>query len=128
MSIKLLVADDSQCMLSAMRHVLEEEPQIEIVGEARTFPVVLEMIANFKPDVLLLDLRLAQNDGFTADFVKPQLDAVKNVVAVSFANDPEAQDLAKRYGARVLLDKMNLYAEMVPTILHSCEVHQPIIE
>jgi hypothetical protein len=40
-------------------------------------------------------------------------------MAVSFSNDDEARNLAKRYGATALLDKMNLYHELVPAIMQS---------
>lgn len=36
---------------------------------------------------------------------------------MSVANDDEAKALADSYGARVLLDKMKLYPELIPTIL-----------
>jgi hypothetical protein len=37
-------------------------------------------------------------------------------LAVSFADDDEARKLAKSYGAVTLLDKMKLFAEMIPLI------------
>ncbi len=43
--------------------------------------------------------------------------AVDHILAVSFSNDAEATDLAKSYGAKLLLDKMKLYNELVPAIL-----------
>jgi len=42
------------------------------------------MIADFKPHVLLLDLRLAEKRDFTPDFVKSQLVSVGGTLAVSF--------------------------------------------
>jgi chemotaxis response regulator CheB len=121
MSIRLLLADDSECMRSAIRRVLEQEPQIEIVGEASGFAAAIQMAAELKPEVLLLDLHLAQCGDFTVQFVKSRLRAVPCVVAVSFATDTEAQELAESYGAASLLDKMNLYAEMIPAIMHGVE-------
>jgi PleD family two-component response regulator len=120
LKIKVLLADDSDMMRSAIRRTLEEEPRIQVVGEAPSFAKTMQMIADYKPDVLLLDLRLAEKRDFAPEFVKAQLATVRNVVAVSFSNDHEAQDLAKSYGAVALLDKMTLYTEMIPAILH-CE-------
>jgi DNA-binding NarL/FixJ family response regulator len=37
MPIKVLVADDSHVMRSAIRRILEEERRIQVVGEAETF-------------------------------------------------------------------------------------------
>ena len=49
MSIKVLLADDSDVMRTAMRKNLEEEPRIEVVGEASTFAATIEMIGDSKP-------------------------------------------------------------------------------
>jgi chemotaxis response regulator CheB len=117
MSIKVLVADDSELMRSAIRRVLQEEPLIEIVGEATSFAQTMQMIGDFKPSVLLIDLHMPERRDFTPAFVKSQLASVGCTLAVSFSNDEEAHALAESYGAVSLLDKMKLYDEMIPAIL-----------
>ena len=118
MPIKVLLADDNDGMRSAIRRTLQEEPRIEIVGEAANFAKTVQMIVDHKPDVLLFDLHLAEKRNFEPHIVKAQLAGVKNVVAVSFSNDDEAKNLAKSYGASALLDKMSLYHELIPAIMH----------
>ena len=117
MSIKVLIADDTEMMREAMRRVIEEEPRIEIVGEASTFAQTTQAIADVKPDVLLLDLHLAEKRDFSPALVKSQLVSVEHILAVSFSNDAEARDLAEAYGAKLLLDKMKLFSDLVPAIL-----------
>ena len=115
---KVLIADDSDVMRAAIRKMLQEESNIDVVGEASTFAETMQMIADFKPDVLLLDLHLPEKRHFTPGLVKAQLGTVCTV-AVSFSNDTEAKELAESYGAATLLDKMSLYTEMLPAI-HRC--------
>jgi DNA-binding NarL/FixJ family response regulator len=115
-SIKVLLADDSQAIRSAIRKTLEEEPRIEIVAEASTFAETIQKIADFKPAVLLLDLHLPEKREFTPELVKAQLHTVCTL-AVSLSNDDEAKALAESYGAVSLLDKMNLYSEVIPAIM-----------
>jgi len=117
MSIKVLMADDSHAMRSAIRRTLEEEPRIEIVAEASTFAETIQKIADFKPAVLLLDLHLPEKRDITPALVKAQLRCVCTL-AVSLSNDDEARALAKSYGAVALLDKMTLYGDMIPAIMH----------
>jgi DNA-binding NarL/FixJ family response regulator len=100
-----------------MRKVIGEEPRIEVVGEASSFGQTMQAIADFKPDVLLLDLHMAEKRDFSPALVKSQLVSVDHIVAVSFSNDAEARDLAEAYGAKVLLDKMKLFSDLVPAIL-----------
>jgi chemotaxis response regulator CheB len=49
--VTVLVADDSDVMLKAMRQFLEEESRLEVVGEASTFAETMQMIADCQPDV-----------------------------------------------------------------------------
>jgi chemotaxis response regulator CheB len=119
MPIKVLVADDSHVMRSAIRRILEEERRIQVVGEAETFAKTVQMIGDLKPNVLLLDLHMAQKRDFTPDLVKSQLACVCTL-AVSFSNDDEGRQLAESYGAVTLLDKMKLFSDMIPAILQ-CE-------
>jgi hypothetical protein len=67
--------------------------------------------------ILGLDLHLPDNRFFEPEFVKSQLVSVRRTLAVSFSNDNEAKALAESYGAAALLDKVNLYSEMVRTIM-----------
>jgi len=117
MSIKVLVADDTDIMRVAIRKVIREDPRIRIVGEASTFGQTMQAIADFKPNVLLLDLYLAEKRAFSPALVKSQLVSVGHILTMSFSNDAEAQALSDSYGAKLLLDKMNLFTELVPAIL-----------
>ena len=116
MSIKVLLADDSDVMRSAIRRILEDEPRIVVVGEAATFAKTIQMIRDLKPEVLLLDLHMAEKRAFQPELVKSQLACVC-ALAVSFSNDAEARQLAESYGAVALLDKMKLFDEMIPAIM-----------
>jgi DNA-binding NarL/FixJ family response regulator len=116
MAIRVLLADDSDMMLSAMQKTLREEPSIKIVGAASSFAATMQMIGSYKPEVLLLDLHLPESRNFPPGFVKSQLVSVPHTLAVSFANDKDAHTLAESYGAEALLDKMNLYNELIPAI------------
>jgi DNA-binding NarL/FixJ family response regulator len=112
---KVLIADDSEVMRKAIRATLVEERGIEVVGEAATFNEAVQKLCDLKPDILLLDLHLPEKRGLVPEIVKSQLGRVCTL-AVSFTADHEASDLAKSYGAAVLLDKMSLYSEMIPAI------------
>jgi DNA-binding NarL/FixJ family response regulator len=105
MSIKVLLADESDSVRAAMRQILAEEPWIEIVGEARTFAAAVQMVAAIKPEVLLFDLYLPEEPTFAPDFVRSFLAALPHTLALALSNDTEAKALAARYGAQALLDK-----------------------
>jgi DNA-binding NarL/FixJ family response regulator len=114
--VKLLLADDSEIMREAIKKLLAEETRVRIVGEASSFAAAMQMVADSKPDVLLLDLHLPQKRELQPPLVKSQLSCVNYTLAISFSNDEEAKSLAASYGAVALLDKMSLYSQLLPAI------------
>jgi len=122
-SIKVLVADDSDILRAAIHRLLVEDGRIKIVGEASTFAQTMQLIGDCKPSVLLLDLHLPEHRDFTPAFVKSQLACVPHTLAMSLSNDDDAKALAAGYGAQVLLDKISLYAQMIPAIIQCCNGH-----
>jgi len=58
---------------------------------------------------------------FSPDALKVQLlRGAGCIVAISIWNNDEAKALTSRFGAKVLLDKANLFAELIPAIKHFC--------
>jgi DNA-binding NarL/FixJ family response regulator len=57
-TIRVAVCDDARAVKFFLRHVLEEEGDIEVVSATSTGQEGLEDISQCKPDVLLLDLVL----------------------------------------------------------------------
>jgi DNA-binding NarL/FixJ family response regulator len=115
--IKVLLADDSEIMREAIKKLLADEPRIHIAGEASSFAAAMQLVVDFKPEILLLDLHLPQKRDLQPPLVKSQLSCINYTLAISFANDEEAKSLAASYGAAALLDKMSLYTELLPAIL-----------
>jgi chemotaxis response regulator CheB len=78
----------------------------------------VRLAEQLRPDVVLLDLRMKDSHGLDALAASPKLiSSGATIVAISFTIDDDAKALAKQIGAVKLLDKLNLYAELIPTIL-----------
>jgi len=56
--IRVLIADDHPATRAGIRTILQEAPDIEVVGEARDGPQARQMATDLRPDILLLDLRM----------------------------------------------------------------------
>ena len=65
-SIRLLIADDHALVRSGLRSMLEREPGIEIVGEARNGREAVELCCSLRPDLVLMDVRMPDMDGLEA--------------------------------------------------------------
>ena len=68
-----------------------------------------------------MDLHMSDEREYSPESVKLQLSTHAGcIVAISVWNDEKAKAVAERFGARVLLDKANLYAELIPAIKQNC--------
>jgi two-component system response regulator DevR len=112
--VKVLLADDSEVMRKAIKSFLEERPEILLVGEAETFAEAVQKIELLHPDVVVLDLHLPKSDAPIN--LKFALNG-SNALAITFGVDDEARALADSLGVEVLLDKVNLTDELIPSIL-----------
>ena len=111
MCVRVFLAEDSEAVRKAIRTLLSECKDISVVGEAATFPEVLQKATELKPDVIVIDLHIP-GDGFSTQFPNGH-----KLLAISFANNDEAKELAQSIGAVKLLDKMELYETLIPAIL-----------
>jgi DNA-binding NarL/FixJ family response regulator len=117
MPITVLVADDAEVMRRELRRFLADLPSIELVGEAADFAELVRMTRELKPQIVVMDLHMTPDSherGYQE--LKSCLNCGSRLLAISFSNDEGAKTLADRLGAIRLLDKMNLYSELVPAI------------
>ncbi|MEO5960355.1 MAG: response regulator transcription factor, partial [Opitutaceae bacterium] len=64
--VRLALVDDSEVVRAGLKALLGMEPAIEIVGEGGSVAQGIDLIARLKPQVVLLDIRLPDGNGFTA--------------------------------------------------------------
>jgi DNA-binding NarL/FixJ family response regulator len=58
-AIRIVIVDDHEMVRAGLRVILEVEPDFEIVGEAATADRLQGLVERTKPDIVLLDARLA---------------------------------------------------------------------
>lgn len=61
--IRVLLADDHPIVRYSLRQVLEEDPQLKVIGEAGDGREALRLVKSLEPDVLLLDLEMPDMSG-----------------------------------------------------------------
>lgn len=62
-TIRVLVADDHMIVRSGIRHVLESEPDFEVVGEAKSGSEAISLASKLRPDVVVLDISMPDQSG-----------------------------------------------------------------
>ncbi|MFJ3828894.1 response regulator [Streptomyces sp. NPDC090046] len=64
--IRVLLADDQLLVRAGFRALLDAQPDIEVVGEAADGDEAVRRVAELRPDVVLMDIRMPVLDGLTA--------------------------------------------------------------
>ena len=89
--IRVLLVDDERFSRTALKLLLAPEADIEVVAEATDGDEVLEAVHAHRPDVVVMDLRMARVDGITATRRVRALSSPPAVVALtSFEIDDDA--------------------------------------
>jgi DNA-binding NarL/FixJ family response regulator len=117
MPVKVLLADDSEIVRRGIRQLLSAQIDIEIVGESCDFAQTIQMMRDFHPRAVIMDLHMPDGNKVTPQEVRSNLNHGVQVLAISIWNDEESKELAESLGAAVFLDKMNLASTLVPTIM-----------
>ncbi len=66
MKIRILLADDHTILREGIRSLIEDEPDLEVVGEAEDGISVVKLADSLKPDVILMDLAMPLLNGLEA--------------------------------------------------------------
>lgn len=105
--MKVFVVEDSPAVRERLLELVGEVEDTEIVGEASTFDQAVAGITRTRPDVAILDIKLADDRGTGIDVlnqVRPVLPAMKTIVMSNFAT-PQHMKASADAGADYFLDK-----------------------
>ncbi|TDU05974.1 LuxR family two component transcriptional regulator [Streptomyces sp. 846.5] len=103
--LRVVVADDQASVREGLVLLLDALPDIAVVGAAADGAQALELVAEHRPDAILLDLRMPVLDGIeTTRRMTAEHPSVAVVVLTTYADDSSVLD-ALRAGARSYLTK-----------------------
>src|SRR5271169_3643762 len=114
--IRILVADDHAIFREGLRKLLEAAEEIQIVGEASNGVECIKMLAKYKPDILLLDLRMPEKDGLGV-LEEINFDSMPTrVIVLTAAEDDRDVVRAMRLDARGIVLKQSASDLLVKSI------------
>ncbi|MEZ5427829.1 MAG: LytTR family DNA-binding domain-containing protein [Pyrinomonadaceae bacterium] len=64
MNLKAIIVDDERLARKELRSLLAEFEEISVAGEAEDLDGAVELVGALKPDVIFLDIQLANENGF----------------------------------------------------------------
>lgn len=111
--IRILLADEQSLFREAVRVVLESQPDLEVVGEARDGLQAVAAAESTRPDVALIDAKLPNCDGVRAAGLIRQRVPDCKVVVLTDEDDQVTLTEALEAGASGYLTKASALSELI---------------
>ena len=111
---RLLIADDHTLLAEACKNLLE--PEFDVVGIVDNGRALLQLAAELKPEIVILDIAMAQLNGLDAGKqIKHLLPATK-LVFLTMNMSPEVAAEAFRRGASAYVVKSSAASDLIRAI------------
>jgi len=114
--IRVLIVDDHQVVRQGLRFLLEQEGDIEVVGECADGPSAIEAVRTLAPTVVLLDLFLPGLDGIGVLAQIKQDRPATEVLMLTSSSDDEHLLAAVRAGALAYVPKTAGVDQLVDSV------------
>jgi len=120
--ITVIIVDDIAETRENIHKLLQFEPNIAVIGTARTGEEAIRAAADLRPDVVLMDINMPDMDGITAtERIRGRVPGTQ-VVILSVQNDSNYMRKAMLAGARDFLTKPPDLDELISAISRAGEM------
>jgi len=115
-TVRVLLVDDDALVRAGLRIILSSAEDLEVVGEADDGARAVAAVREHRPDVVLMDIRMAEMDGITATAALRRLDEPPQVIVLTTFQADEQVMSALRAGASGFLVKDTPPAEIINAV------------
>ncbi len=114
--IRVLIVDDIQETRENIRRMLQFDPSIEIIGEARTGREAIDLSHQLQPEVVVMDINMPDMDGLAAtEAIRKRLPYIQ-IIILSVQYESSYMRRAMLAGARDFLSKPPMIDELTNAI------------
>ena len=114
--ITIMLVDDHAIMRDGLRHLLDQESDIEVIGEADNGREAVKLALEKKPDIVIMDIAMQDMNGIEATRqIKSEASEIK-VIALSMHSERQIVVGVFRAGASGYLLKDSSSLELVDAI------------
>lgn len=114
--IRIVIAEDHRLFREGIRLILNDEENLEIVGEAANGLQAIDVIGDLKPDVVLLDINMPELDGIQIMPTIRQKSVGTKALMLTGSMDEATIMKALRAGARGYLSKNTSISGLIKAI------------
>ena len=102
--IRIVVVDDHAVVRQGICHLLQKEPDLEVIGEAGDGEVAIKIIEQLRPDVAILDISMPKLNGIEVTRrVKPTCPSTAILILTAYDDDEYISTLLEAGAAGYLL-------------------------
>ncbi|HVF05936.1 MAG TPA: response regulator transcription factor [Frankiaceae bacterium] len=124
--IRVLVVDDHALFRRGLQMVLEQEEDIEVVGEAGDGAEAVERAADSMPDIVLMDVRMPKRGGIDAcTAIKDAVPSAKIIMLTISDEEADLYDAIKAGASGYLLKEISI--EEVASAIRAVNEGQSLI-
>ena len=106
--IKVIIADDHVLFREGTRNIIEQEPDMEVVGEANDGEEAIELVTKLKPHVALVDIAMPKINGIEATKqIKVSYPNTAVIILTAYDNEQYILSLLKAGAAGYLLKNVS---------------------
>lgn len=116
MPIKILIADDHGVVAEGLKHLIEAQPDMQVLGIAADGREAVRLAREAQPDVVLMDLSMPELNGADAARAILERDGRCRVIVLSMYADREYVRRALKAGASGYVVKRSAAKEVVDAI------------
>lgn len=113
---RVMIVDDHPLFRQGLRDVLETDPQLEVVGEAASGELAIDLAEEIEPNVILMDINLPDLNGLQVTRKIKSRNPSIGVVIVTGYDDAEQAFHAIRAGASAYCPKDVTPERLIKTI------------
>jgi DNA-binding NarL/FixJ family response regulator len=116
MSIRIILADDHQMMIEGLRTLLANQPDMQVLGEARDGRAMVDLVKSCQPDLVIMDVSMPDMNGVEATRRILALFPRIRVLALSVHSDAHVVGEMLKAGAAGYVLKDCAFDELVRAI------------
>jgi DNA-binding NarL/FixJ family response regulator len=113
---KVLIVDDAPSVREALRYALDDESDLQVVGEASDGLTAIEHASKLAPDVVILDIELPKRDGYTVARSLKKLPHPPVVIFLSVHGDASSRQRGTEAGGDGFVEKGSGWAALIEQI------------
>ncbi len=116
MPYTILIADDHDIIREGLKNILKEQPEYEVVGEAKDGEEALEKVTELKPDILLLDITMPKKSGLEILEQVQRASRDTKILVISVHKADAYVMRALKAGVKGYLTKENAADDLLPAL------------